>query len=129
MFSLVVLSCLLLVAVGSVVREQKYPSNGFVQHIELNEDTDIVNILEGSDNQHGRLERSYPRLGREATQTSGSDELVRNKRSMFLRFGRAATENPKKVEVTVENRHGIRVGKCPIGYTKMGGFCFKDGDY
>ncbi|KAH9636450.1 hypothetical protein HF086_006265 [Spodoptera exigua] len=30
---------------------------------------------------------------------------------------------------TIGNRHGIRVGTCPLGYTKRGGFCFPDDDY
>lgn len=30
---------------------------------------------------------------------------------------------------TVGSRHGIRVGACPLGYTRRGGFCFPNDDY
>lgn len=29
----------------------------------------------------------------------------------------------------IEDRFGIRVGKCPTGYTQTGGFCFPNGRY
>ncbi|XP_060805280.1 uncharacterized protein LOC132902826 [Amyelois transitella] len=31
-----------------------------------------------------------------------------------------------KIESSIENRHGLRVGTCPTGYVKSGGFCFPD---
>lgn len=30
---------------------------------------------------------------------------------------------------SIDNRHGIRVGTCPVGYVQRGGFCFPDDDY
>lgn len=80
MFTFAVLSCLIVKAIdGSVVREQENPLNGLIQNLELTEDTDIAMMLEGS----------YPRLGRETTQTPGSDETARHN-SLYMRFGRAA---------------------------------------
>lgn len=122
MFTFAVLSCLIVKAIdGSVVREQENPLNGLIQNLELTEDTDIAMMLEGS----------YPRLGRETTQTPGSDETARHN-SLYMSFGRAAlvfTEEPMKVKVIVETRDGIRVGRCPRGYIKSGTFCFEDRDY
>ncbi|KAJ8723836.1 hypothetical protein PYW07_007816 [Mythimna separata] len=30
---------------------------------------------------------------------------------------------------SIENRHITKVGSCPLGYTRRGGFCFPDDDY
>lgn len=35
---------------------------------------------------------------------------------------------PTDVVPTLENRNSIRVGACPLGYTRRGGFCFPDDD-
>lgn len=29
----------------------------------------------------------------------------------------------------IGSRHNIRVGSCPLGYVRRGGFCFPDDDY
>lgn len=132
MIAYIVLCLLVKYIDGSVVRS---PSNQLTQNLEINEITDLVKIIEGSE--HVRIERSYPRLGREALKVTKENESSLSRSAKRLERAAlmapvvigTATENPKKVEVTVENRHGIRVGKCPEGYVKIGGFCFPNMDY
>ncbi|KAJ8714112.1 hypothetical protein PYW08_007732 [Mythimna loreyi] len=40
-------------------------------------------------------------------------------------FGGSTTE----FVPSIGNRHNIKVGSCPLGYTRRGGFCFPDDDY
>ncbi|XP_047033879.1 uncharacterized protein LOC124640242 [Helicoverpa zea] len=42
---------------------------------------------------------------------------------------KAVGEATSDVVPTIETRNNIRVGSCPSGYTRRGGFCFPDDDY
>ena len=57
-------------------------------------------------------------------------------KKVMMSMGEPASEVPVEIGgsttefvPSIGNRHNIRVGSCPIGYVRRGGFCFPDDDY
>uniref|UniRef100_A0A2A4JYJ2 Uncharacterized protein n=1 Tax=Heliothis virescens TaxID=7102 RepID=A0A2A4JYJ2_HELVI len=46
----------------------------------------------------------------------------------FIRVPRKTGDSSTEFVPTIGSRHNVRVGTCPVGYTRTGGFCFPD-DY
>ncbi|CAH0594321.1 unnamed protein product [Chrysodeixis includens] len=52
-----------------------------------------------------------------------------DKKILVSRVAKDVSEMSTEFVPTIGSRHGIRVGTCPLGYTRRGGFCFPNDDY